>query len=64
MSLLIDENLSTRLPRALQDIFPGSRHVGEVGLDSTEDDEKTMKFGPTLKPTAWQLLPKTKTTTN
>ena len=39
MSLLIDENLSTRLPGSLQDVFPGSLHVREVGLESTDDDE-------------------------
>ena len=39
MSLLIDENLSDRLPRSLQDIFPDSFHVRGVGLESTDDDE-------------------------
>ena len=39
MSLLIDENLSPQLPRVLQDIFPGSLHVKNVGLESTDDDE-------------------------
>ncbi len=39
MSLLIDEDLSPRLPRALQDILPGSQHVKGAGLESTGDDE-------------------------
>ena len=39
MSLLIDENLSDRLPRSLEDIFPGSLHIRDAGLESTEDDE-------------------------
>ena len=38
MSLLVDENLSPRLPRTLQDIFPGSLHVKDMGLESTDDD--------------------------
>ena len=38
MTLLIDENLSPRLPLALQDIFPGSLHVFDVDLDATDDD--------------------------
>ena len=39
MSLLIDENLSRRLPWDLLDIFTGSLHVRNVGLESTGDDE-------------------------
>ena len=39
MSLLIDENLSPRLARLLQDIFPGSLHIETAGLQSTEDDD-------------------------
>ena len=39
MSLLIDENLSPRLPRALRDIFPASLHVKDPGLEATDDDE-------------------------
>ena len=39
MSLLADGNLSTRLPISLQDIFPGSLHVREAGLEATDDDE-------------------------
>ena len=38
MSLLIDENLSPSLPRALQDIFPGSLHVFDIDLEATGDD--------------------------
>ena len=32
MKLLLDENLSHRLVRRLDDLFPGSAHVGSVGL--------------------------------
>jgi predicted nuclease of predicted toxin-antitoxin system len=32
MKLLLDENLSPRLVARLADLFPGSRHVREVGL--------------------------------
>ena len=39
MSLLIDENLSPRLARLLQDIFPESLHIETAGLQSTEDDD-------------------------
>jgi predicted nuclease of predicted toxin-antitoxin system len=35
--LLLDQNLSPRLLAALDDLFPGSRHVREVGLASAED---------------------------
>lgn len=37
MKLLFDENLSFRLAYALQDIYPGSTHVRDVGLLGTED---------------------------
>lgn len=37
MRLLFDENLSAHLPAALQDCYPGSLHVREVGLKSAPD---------------------------
>lgn len=38
MKLLFDQNLSPRLARSLSDIFPGSVHVREVGLQAEQDD--------------------------
>ena len=38
MRLLFDQNLSPNLTAALQDLFPGSAHVRDVGLASTSDD--------------------------
>ena len=35
--LLFDENLSTRLVTALADVYPGSVHVGELGLAGASD---------------------------
>ena len=37
MKLLVDENLPPRLVSELADLFPGSVHVGAVGLGSTPD---------------------------
>ena len=37
MKLLFDENLSFRLVKALEDVFPGSAHVRDVGLLGAED---------------------------
>lgn len=37
MSLLFDQNLSPRLVSILSDIFPGSVHVREIGLERAED---------------------------
>jgi predicted nuclease of predicted toxin-antitoxin system len=37
LKLLFDENLAARLVRQLEDLFPGSRHVQTVGLESTSD---------------------------
>ena len=39
MKLLFDENLSPRLPRLLQDLFPGSAHVVALGFGRTRDLE-------------------------
>ena len=38
MKLLFDQNLSPNLTEALQDVFPGSIHVRDVGLDSSSDE--------------------------
>ncbi|MEX0271938.1 DUF5615 family PIN-like protein [Leptolyngbyaceae cyanobacterium UHCC 1019] len=32
MKLLFDENLSTKLPNCLSDLFPNSLHVRDVGM--------------------------------
>lgn len=37
MKLLFDENLSPRLVPALEDLFPGSAHVHEIGLGAADD---------------------------
>ena len=37
MKLLFDENLSFRLAYALQDIYPGSTQVRDIGLLGAED---------------------------
>lgn len=37
MKLLLDQNLSPRLVNMLGDIFPGSIHVSDVGLESASD---------------------------
>jgi predicted nuclease of predicted toxin-antitoxin system len=37
MKLLFDQNLSPRLTRLLDDLYPGSLHVREVGLREAED---------------------------
>lgn len=37
MKLLFDQNLSWRLPQALAELFPDSRHVREIGLKASED---------------------------
>jgi predicted nuclease of predicted toxin-antitoxin system len=36
--LLLDQNLSPRLLTALADLYPGSRHIREVGLQAAADD--------------------------
>jgi predicted nuclease of predicted toxin-antitoxin system len=36
---LVDENLSPRLVELLADIYPGSAHVHECGLGSSDDSE-------------------------
>lgn len=37
MKLLFDENLSYRLVRALEETYPGSAHVRDLGLEGAED---------------------------
>jgi len=37
MRLLFDEQLSSRLPRALSDIYPDSLHVESLGLVGADD---------------------------
>jgi predicted nuclease of predicted toxin-antitoxin system len=37
MKLLFDQNLSPRLPRLLDDIYPDSVHVRDVGLRDADD---------------------------
>ena len=39
MKLLFDQNLSPKLPMRLADLFPGSQHVLELGLDAADDDD-------------------------
>jgi predicted nuclease of predicted toxin-antitoxin system len=39
VKLLIDENLSPRLLRRIEDLFAGSVHVRSVGLERTPDRE-------------------------
>ena len=38
MKLLFDQNLAPALARRLADVFPGSMHVREVGLERAADD--------------------------
>jgi predicted nuclease of predicted toxin-antitoxin system len=37
LKLLFDQNLSPRLIRALQDLYPGSLHVRDIGLEAVDD---------------------------
>jgi predicted nuclease of predicted toxin-antitoxin system len=37
MKLLFDENLSPKLPTRLNDLFPNSLHVRDVGMKATND---------------------------
>ena len=39
MKLLLDQNLSPRLVNALADLYPGSAHLQDVGLDRASDVE-------------------------
>jgi predicted nuclease of predicted toxin-antitoxin system len=37
MRLLFDENLSSKLPNYLGDLFPSSLHVRDIGMKATSD---------------------------
>ena len=39
MKLLFDENLSPKLPRLLEALFPGSVHLRECGLLGSRDED-------------------------
>ena len=39
MKLLLDQNLSPRLAAILADVYPGSAHVRELGLERAGDDD-------------------------
>lgn len=39
MKFLFDQNLSTKLIKALEDLYPGSVHVRDVGLGNASDEE-------------------------
>ncbi len=39
MKLLLDENLSPRLTASIGDLYPGSLHVEECGLDGAADEQ-------------------------
>jgi predicted nuclease of predicted toxin-antitoxin system len=39
VKLLFDENLSHKLAERLSDLFPGSTHVRNVGLSSSDDPD-------------------------
>jgi len=39
MKLLFDENLSFKLRAKMQDAFPGSKHVRNLGLEQVDDIE-------------------------
>ncbi len=38
MRLLFDQNLSFRLVHRLSDLYPGSIHVRDVGLEAADDE--------------------------
>ncbi len=44
MKLLFDENLSRRLVDAIQDLFPGSAHVSQVGLTGGASDRQIWDY--------------------
>lgn len=39
MKLLLDQNISFRITNKIQDIFPGSKQVQEVGLGNLRDSD-------------------------
>jgi predicted nuclease of predicted toxin-antitoxin system len=39
MKLLFDQNLSPRLPRLLEDLYPDSAHIRELGMRDATDTQ-------------------------
>lgn len=39
MKLLLDQNISRKLLKELEDLFPGSNHIYLLGLDKVSDEE-------------------------
>lgn len=39
MKLLLDQNISPKLVESLDDIYPGSVHVKEIGFDRALDED-------------------------
>jgi predicted nuclease of predicted toxin-antitoxin system len=39
MNLLFDQNISFKVSKALEDIFPGAKHVSDVRMDGRSDIE-------------------------
>jgi predicted nuclease of predicted toxin-antitoxin system len=37
MKLLLDQNISYKLVKRLADVYPGSKHVRQVGLGEADD---------------------------
>ena len=44
MKLLFDENLSWKLLPSVEDLFPGSAHVTQIGLSSATSDRRIWDF--------------------
>jgi predicted nuclease of predicted toxin-antitoxin system len=44
LKLLFDANLSPKLVRRLEELFPGCAHVFDVGLERSAPDEKIWKY--------------------
>ena len=44
MKLLFDENLSPNLPLRLNDLFPNSLHVRDVGMKATIENFENVKI--------------------
>lgn len=49
--LLLDENLSWRLVKSLQDYFPGTIHINETGLEFPISDKSIWEFAKQSKRT-------------
>ena len=39
MKLLFDQNLSPRFPRLLEDLYPGSAHIRDLGMRDATDTQ-------------------------